>query len=137
MCQGRNWEPFTEYIDEGKSARTDNLNKRPAFQKLLADAHAQLFDVVVVHKLDRFSRDRRITFDSLDTLSKDGIGFISMTEQMDFSTPSGQLALTMFAGLAQFYSDNLSQETKKGKWERKAQGLYNGMLPFGVMKGLG
>ncbi|MBU2008979.1 MAG: recombinase family protein [Chloroflexi bacterium] len=41
----------------------------------------------------------------------------------------------MLGGLAQFYSDNLSQETKKGKHERKAQGLYNGLLPFGVMKG--
>jgi site-specific DNA recombinase len=41
----------------------------------------------------------------------------------------------MLVGLAQFYSDNLSGETKKGKRERKAQGLYNGLLPFGVSKG--
>ena len=38
-------------------------------------------------------------------------------------------------GLAQFYSDNLSNEVKKGKAERKAQGLYNGLLPFGAVKG--
>jgi hypothetical protein len=37
--------------------------------------------------------------------------------------------------LAQFYSDNLSSETKKGKHERKRQGLYNGLLPFGAKKG--
>jgi len=41
----------------------------------------------------------------------------------------------VLGALAQFYSENLSQETKKGKHERKAQGLYNGLLPFGVMKG--
>lgn len=41
--------------------------------------------------------------------------------------------LTML-GLSQFYSDNLSLETKKGKVERKAQGLYNGVLPFGLNK---
>ena len=42
--------------------------------------------------------------------------------------------LTMLAALAQFYSDNLSLETKKGKAERKAQGLYNGLVPFGLKK---
>jgi hypothetical protein len=41
----------------------------------------------------------------------------------------------MLIGLAQFYSDNLSTETRKGKAERKAQGLYNGLLPFGTTKG--
>jgi hypothetical protein len=56
-------------------------------------------------------------------------------EQMDFSTPWGKLALSMLGGLAEFYSDNLSQETKKGWSERKAQGLYCGLLPFGAMKG--
>ncbi len=54
---------------------------------------------------------------------------------MDFSTPWGGLALTLLGGLAQFYSDNLSQETKKGWHERRAQGLYCGLLPFGAMKG--
>jgi DNA invertase Pin-like site-specific DNA recombinase len=58
-----------------------------------------------------------------------------MNEQMDFSTPWGGLALTLLGGLAQFYSDNLSQETKKGWDERRAQGLYCGLLPFGARKG--
>lgn len=43
--------------------------------------------------------------------------------------------LVMQGGLAEFYSDNLSQEVKKGLAERKAQGLYNGALPFGAAKG--
>ncbi len=54
---------------------------------------------------------------------------------MDYSTPAGQLMLTMLVGMAQFYSDNLSFETKKGKGERKAQGLPNGLLPFGTTTG--
>jgi DNA invertase Pin-like site-specific DNA recombinase len=91
--------------------------------------------VLVVHKLDRFSRNLRVTLESLDTIGKAGVAFVSVTEQMDFSTPWGKLTLTNLGALAQFYSDNLSLETKKGKGERKAQGLYNGILPFGVMKG--
>ncbi len=135
LCQGRGWEPVAEYIEEGKSARTDKLSKRPVFQKALADAQAHVYDVLVVHKLDRFSRNQRITENSLHALGQAGVAFASITEQIDYTTPSGRLFLTLLGGLAQFYSDNLSQETKKGKNERKAQGLYNGILPFGVMKG--
>ncbi len=43
--------------------------------------------------------------------------------------------LVMQGGLAELYSDNLSEEVKKGLDERKEQGLYNGLLPFGAVKG--
>jgi len=62
------------------------------------------------------------------------VGFVSIVEQMDFSTPWGKFALSMLGGLAELYSDNLSQETKKGWHERREQGLYCGALPFGVVK---
>jgi len=68
-------------------------------------------------------------------LSKAGIAFTSISEQMDFSQPWGKFALAMLGAMAQFYSDNLSHETKKGWAERKAQGLYCGLLPFGAIKG--
>jgi len=135
LCQGRGWEPAAEYIDEGKSARTDRLTKRPAFRQALADAQAHLYDVLVVHKLDRFSRNLRVTLESFDILGKAGVAFVSISEQIDYSTPSGKVYLVILGAFAQFYSDNLSEETKKGKRERKAQGLYNGLLPFGTMKG--
>ena len=111
------------------------MNKRPVFKQMIGDALAGKFDVMVVHKLDRFSRNLRVTLEYFDKLSKAGVAFISINEQMDFSSPWGTLALTLLGGLAQFYSDSLSQETKKGWAERKAQGLYCGLLPFGAMKG--
>ncbi len=135
LCESKQWEAYFEYIDEGKSARTDNINKRPAFKEMVIDALAGKFDVLVVHKLDRFARNLRITLEYFDKLSKAEISFVSINENMDFSTPWGRLALTLLGGLAQFYSDNLSQETKKGWAERKAQGLYAGLLPFGAIKG--
>lgn len=101
---------------------------------MLEDAEAGQIDVIVVHKNDRLARNRRIAFETFDRLSKCGVGFVSIAENMDYSTPAGQLMLTMLDGLNQFYSDNLSLETKKGKQERKAQGVYNGLLPFGVTK---
>ena len=96
---------------------------------------AQTYDVLVVHKIDRFARKLRITLEYFEKLGKAGVGFVSMQEQIDYTTPQGKLMLVMQGGLAEFYSENLSQETKKGMIERRAQGLYLGPLPFGTMKG--
>ncbi len=133
-CDAQGWTVIREFRDEGKSARTDDLKKRPQFSAMLEDADQGLFDVVVVHKLDRFARNRSVAFQAFNRLGKASVGFVSIAENMDYSSPAGQLMLTMLVGLAQFYSDNLSAETRKGKAERKAQGLPNGLLPFGVKK---
>jgi site-specific DNA recombinase len=135
LVDGRGWTMYREYVDEGKSARIDNINKRPAFKEMMSDAVGAKFDVLVVHKLDRFSRNLRITLEYFDKLLNAGVTFISINEQMDFTTPSGKVHLALLGAFAQYYSDNLSQETKKGWHERRAQGLYCGLLPFGVMKG--
>ncbi len=135
LCEGRGWTPHREYIEEGKSARTENLTKRPVFNQMIADALAGQFDVLVVHKLDRFSRNLRVTLEYFDRLLKAKVAFVSINEQMDFTTPSGKVHLALLGAFAQYYSDNLSQETKKGWAERRAQGLYCGLLPFGTMKG--
>ncbi|MDA0988939.1 MAG: recombinase family protein [Chloroflexi bacterium] len=71
----------------------------------------------------------------MEKLGKAGVGFVSIQNDMDYTTPTGKFMLVMQGGLAELYSDNLSEETKKGMRERKLQGLYCGHLPFGVMKG--
>lgn len=50
-CQQNHWKIVSEYKDEAKSATTD---KRPEFQKMIEDSGKNLFDIVLVHKLDRF-----------------------------------------------------------------------------------
>ena len=134
-CDFHGFAVVAEYRDEGRSARTDDLGKRPAFKRMLDDAEAGAFDAVIVHKLDRFARTLRVTLETLDLLERAGVGFVSVNENMDFATPMGRVVLSTMGSLAQFYSDNLSFETKKGKSERKRQGLYNGVVPFGAIKG--
>ena len=134
-CALHGYNVVARYRDEGKSARTDDLGKRPAFRQMLSDAENGQFNILIVHKLDRFARNLRVTLETLDRLEKAGVGFVSVNENMDFATPMGRVVLSTMGSLAQFYSDNLSAETKKGKHERKRQGLYNGILPFGVTKG--
>ena len=70
-------------------------------------------------------------------LEKAGVGFVSISEQMDFSTPIGKVILANLAAFGQYYSDNLSTEVKKGLGERAKQGLWVGPIPFGYVKGDG
>src|SRR5215211_6624339 len=114
-CEAHDWQVAQVYRDEGRSARTDDLAKRPAFQQMLADAEAGLLDVVVVHKLDRFARNLRVTLETLERLERSGVGFVSISEQMDFTTPIGKVILSTLGAFAQYYSDKLTTETKKGK----------------------
>lgn len=135
LVQGRGWESVAEYIEEGRSARNENIVKRPKFKEAIEDGLRGKYEVLVVDKLDRFSRRLMVTLEYFGKLSKAGRSFLSIREQMDFSTSFGKVTLAMLAALAEWYSDNLSEETEKGLQERKNQGLYNGTLPFGVMKG--
>jgi site-specific DNA recombinase len=135
FCQAKGWEIVARYRDEGKSARTDVLTKRPEFVRMLDAATLARFDVIVVHKLDRFARNIRVTLDTLAQLERAGVAFVSISENMDFTTPIGRVILATLGAFAQYFSDNLATETAKGKQERKCQGLYNGVLPFGAGKG--
>lgn len=135
-CEAHGYASVGEYRDEGKSARTDNIKRRPGFAQMLQDAQEGLFDVIVVHKMDRFSRSMRVAVQAFEQLGKCNVGLVSVSEpNLDYSTPQGKLFMHMLWALAQFYSDNLAQEVRKGKGERRLQGLYNGLLPFGVIKG--
>jgi site-specific DNA recombinase len=101
LCESKQWIPYREYIDEGKSARTEDINKRPALKEAIADALDHQYDVFVVHKVDRFSRRLSLTLEYFNKLIKAGVGFVSITEQMDFSTPWGKFTLSMLGGLAE------------------------------------
>ena len=135
FAQEKGWVLTNEYVDDGKSARTDDINKRPKFKDMLRAASNREFDVLIVHKLDRFSRNLVVTLRSFEELAKNNITFISISEQIDYTTPMGRVFLATLGAFAQYYSDNLSQETKKGWDERRRQGLYCGTLPFGAIKG--
>jgi len=72
LVKARGWTTYKEYIEEGKSARTENINKRPVFKEAIADALDRKYDILVIHKIDRFSRKLRITLEYFDKLGKAG-----------------------------------------------------------------
>jgi hypothetical protein len=72
---------------------------------------------------------------ALNHLRKHNVSFISITENLDFSTSWGKLTLAVLETLAGIYIDRLRQETRKGKRARAAKGLHNGSPPLGYCFG--
>ena len=95
LCKARGWEPVGVYREEGRSAHSEAIAKRPVFKKLLEDSGKGLFDVVVVHSIDRWSRNLRVTLDSLSILARNNVAIISITENIDYTTPQGKLSLAV------------------------------------------
>lgn len=113
------------YVDEAKSATTDN---RPQFLQMMRDAESEIFQCVVVHKLDRFSRDR---FDSAyykRHLKRHGIKLFSVLEHLDDS-PESIILESVLEGMAEYYSKNLAREVMKGLKENAMQCKHTGGLP--------
>ena len=131
LCRGRAWESLGVYREEGKSAHVDSIAKRPVFRRLLEDSGKGRFDVVVVHTLDRWSRNLRVMLESMSTPAKHGVGLVSISENIDYSTPQGKMATQMLGSVAEFFSEALATHVKKGIGERAGKGLHLGSLPFG------
>jgi len=124
----REWTVIEVYEDPGYSGKND---KRPGFQNMLEDACQGKFKVVLIHKLDRFSRSIDSTLKNFRFLNDHDVTLASVTEEFDYSTPMGRMFFHMMAVFAQWYLENLSAETAKGKKERVRKGLHNGSLSFG------
>ena len=130
-CTRRGLELINECCDEGISAKFDDLSKRPGFRTAIEAVTSGQADAIIVHKLDRAARNLRVLLEVMDEIEQ---GLISVTENIDTTTPQGRMFTNMLGVLAQYYSDNLGQEIKKGKDQRRRDGMFNGKIPFGYRK---
>ena len=130
-CQQRGNELVGFYSDEGVSAHSDRIEKRPKLMDLLGDARHGIFDITVVHTLDRWARNAGVQRQALQLLGECGVGFASVTEDFDFTTPSGKMMLTTMGAMAEFFSNQLGVHVKKAVRQRAIQGLPVGPVPFG------
>lgn len=121
------------YVDEGHSGRTAD---RPDFKRMRQDARKRKFDAVIVHKFDRFARNRTDALAIKSLLRHDyGIKVFSASEPSEDSDGAmGALIEGIMESVADWYSQNLAAETAKGKKERSIQGKHNNRAPFGMKK---
>ena len=120
------------YIDRALSARTAD---RPEFQRMIVDSSKKLFDVVLVWKLDRFSRDRYDSAHYKRILKKNGVKVVSAKENIS-DGPEGIILESMLEGYAEYYSAELSEKIRRGQKENALKCKNNGgNLPLGYVVG--
>ena len=124
-CDDNGWIIVKKYVDEAYSATTD---KRPQFQQMISDSCNKEFDVVLVHKLDRFARNRYDSSLYKQKLRKNGVRLCSVLERID-NTPESILLEGLLESINEFYSANFARESMKGMKENALQCLHNGGSP--------
>lgn len=114
------------FIDKASGKNTD----RPALKEMLSFVREG--DVVIVESISRLARSTRDLLTIVDTLNKKGVGFISLKESLDTSTPTGRFTLTIFAALAELERETTLQRQSEGIALAKAQGKYKGRQPIQI-----
>jgi len=125
FCQKEGHIIVATYIDRAMSATTDN---RPEFLRMIGDAKKGIFEAVVVHKLDRFARNRYDSAIYKRELKKAGVVLLSVTERLDDS-PESIILESVLEGMAEYYSKNLAREVMKGLLENAKEAKFNGGIP--------
>ena len=101
--------------------------RRPMLELALMDARPG--DVFVVWKFDRLGRSMLDLLAKIDDLTRRHIGFVSLTEGIDTTTPSGRLLMHIMGALAQFERDLIVERTKAGQRAARERGVQIGHAP--------
>ena len=125
-AQARNFEVITEFIDYASGTTED----RTQYKLMMAAAKKRKIDVVLVWRYDRFARSTQALVNALKEFQSLGIDFISYQENIDTTTPTGELIFHVMASLAQFESSLISQRVKAGMARAKAQGKHIARPPI-------
>jgi DNA invertase Pin-like site-specific DNA recombinase len=126
FTEARGWTLAGEYIDVGISGAKDS---RPELNRLMADAHKRKFDVVAVWKFDRFARSVSHLLRALETFNALGIAFVSLSEQMDTTTPAGKMVFTVLGAVAELERSLIAERVRAGLRNARAKGKRLGRPP--------
>ncbi len=111
------------YADKISGSR----KKRPELDRLLDQLRSG--DVVVVTKYDRLARSLRDLLDIVEAIKDAGGGFRSLAEDIDTTTPAGRLVFHVFASIAQFERERISERTREGLQAARSRGRVGGRPP--------
>jgi site-specific DNA recombinase len=127
-CKARGWEPTDRYIDDGYSGRDVN---RPAYQRMMVQR--DLWDVLVVLKMDRIHRNSKNFTLMMDDLREWGKEFNSMQESFDTTTAMGRFVMDIIQRIAQLESEQIGERVKFGMTQkaRSGTGYLGSGHPYG------
>jgi DNA invertase Pin-like site-specific DNA recombinase len=115
----RGWHLVAEHVDEGISGSKD---RRPALDRLMADAKRRAFDAVVVFRFDRFARSVSHLARALDEFRALGIEFVSLHEAIDTSTPMGRAMFHIAGAFAELEREIIRERVKAGLQHARRRG---------------
>ena len=110
---------IVEYRDEGISGSKDS---RPGLDRLMKDARARRFDVVIVARFDRFARSVSHLLRALEEFNHLGIDFVSVNESIDTSTPMGKMIFTVLGAVAELERNLIKERVQMGISRARKQG---------------
>ena len=123
-CEAKDWMVYKIYTDAGYSGA--NM-ARPGLQSMIKDIENKNVDMVLVYKLDRLSRSQKDTLYLIeDVFEKHDVGFSSMTENFDTSTPHGKFIIGILSVFSQLERERIKERTMLGKDARAEEGKWHG-----------
>ena len=114
---------FDCYVDYGFSGKKDS---RPRLNPMMQDAHERRFDVVVVWRFDRFARSVSHLLRALETFNSLGVQFVSLSEQVDTSTPTGKMVFTVLGAVAELERNLIVERVRAGLRHARSKGKQLG-----------
>ena len=117
----RGWEIAVQIKEVGSGAAERELR-----EKLMAAARRREIDAVVVWRLDRWGRSLADLVTTLQELAKLSVGFVSLTEALDLTTPTGRAMAGLLSVFAQFENEILRERIRAGIAEARLQGKHLG-----------
>src|SRR5215472_833703 len=111
FCKARGWMIFDEYIDRGISGAKDS---RPQLDRLMQDAYRRRFDVMAVWRFDRAARSVSHLLRVLETFRSLAIEFVSLSEQIDTTTPTGKMVFTVLGAVAELERSLIAERVRAG-----------------------
>lgn len=111
-----------EFIDHVSGA----THERPELDQLWHAVRSRKIDTVLVWKFDRFARSTKHLIDALEEFKHLGVDFVSLTEQIDTSSPMGKAMFTVISAIAEFERSLISERVRAGIAKARAQGKPHG-----------
>jgi len=128
FCTARGWQVFQIYTDAGYSAGS---TKRPALQNLMDDVNNKKVDILLVYKIDRFSRNLKDLIFVLEDLKQKNINFTSVTEQIDTTTAMGEAFFQIIGVFAQLERGMVKERVEMAFDKKISSGEVLNRAPLG------
>src|SRR5258708_28404766 len=125
-AEHRGWEVTKIYRDTISGSK----NRRPELDKLMVDAHKRRIDIVQVWRFDRFARSVSHLLSALEQFRSAGIEFVSVSEQIDTSTPGGRLTFRVLAAVSELERSLITERVRMGIQNARRKGVRLGRPPL-------